>query len=338
MSDISPLFAIEAEELLNKGLTKDTIELCKSGLETFPSYASAYNILILAYEQSEDYESCLRTLEKALELFPLSKQIIALKDVIIQRVGAKLENLSEETENDFSDNNEINSIDETSLSEGIEKILNEQELNDSQIDLSSLIIQAANGNKSEERSKSTFLTSPYLKLHTNVLSKQNLSHENMRLIPGLEFTPLNKQTTQFQDIHLIEPLFEFPDFGLKEHKDITNISSLIDQQHEDIFNSYNFHSEHEELEKFDELKELAKRIEKATFSGYNQNNGNSNLNSSNFILQETKTSVASETMADIYEKQGAYDEAIKIYEILLEKHPEKFDYYKSKIIILKENY
>jgi tetratricopeptide (TPR) repeat protein len=52
-------------------------------------------------------------------------------------------------------------------------------------------------------------------------------------------------------------------------------------------------------------------------------------------LQE-KTNIVSETLADLYSSQGAYDKAIKIYEALMVKHPEKNATFAKLIESLKE--
>ncbi len=48
-----------------------------------------------------------------------------------------------------------------------------------------------------------------------------------------------------------------------------------------------------------------------------------------------KNIIISETLAKIYISQGEYKEAIDIYNLLKEKHPEKIDYYSKKIEELK---
>lgn len=48
-------------------------------------------------------------------------------------------------------------------------------------------------------------------------------------------------------------------------------------------------------------------------------------------------SIASETIALIYERQGAIPQAIKIYQRLIELEPEKKDYYQNKIIDLENS-
>ncbi len=48
-----------------------------------------------------------------------------------------------------------------------------------------------------------------------------------------------------------------------------------------------------------------------------------------------KTKLASETFANIYLSQGQKNEAIKIYELLIQRNPEKKEYYSEKIRELK---
>jgi tetratricopeptide (TPR) repeat protein len=51
--------------------------------------------------------------------------------------------------------------------------------------------------------------------------------------------------------------------------------------------------------------------------------------------EENNTVLYTDTIASIYEMQGAYAEAIKVYEILTADKPEKKDYYEKKISQLK---
>ncbi|MCX7736287.1 MAG: hypothetical protein N2319_06200 [Candidatus Kapabacteria bacterium] len=48
-------------------------------------------------------------------------------------------------------------------------------------------------------------------------------------------------------------------------------------------------------------------------------------------------SIASETIALIYERQGAISQAIKIYQRLIELEPEKKEYYQNKIKDLEKS-
>lgn len=75
------------------------------------------------------------------------------------------------------------------------------------------------------------------------------------------------------------------------------------------------------------LEELAKRLEHAKIP----------------VIEEEKTlpspsfmpSVVTETMADIYEQQGAYAQAIKAYQVLARNNPDRLEYFESKIAQLR---
>ena len=49
-----------------------------------------------------------------------------------------------------------------------------------------------------------------------------------------------------------------------------------------------------------------------------------------------KSKLATETFANIYLSQGQKNEAIKIYELLLQRNPQKKDYYLEKIRVIRE--
>ena len=59
----------------------------------------------------------------------------------------------------------------------------------------------------------------------------------------------------------------------------------------------------------------------------------------NFVVEEKKDDIShlmTETLAKLYVEQKLYSKAIKAYETLIEKHPQKEDYFKEKIEEVKE--
>lgn len=81
MSNISPLFAVEAEELLKAGRAQEAIELCKQGIEAFPNYTIAYGILARAHSAIGDTAVAESVLENAAQHFPRSKTIRKIVDL-----------------------------------------------------------------------------------------------------------------------------------------------------------------------------------------------------------------------------------------------------------------
>jgi predicted Zn-dependent protease len=65
MDDISPLFALEAEQLMLDGKTDEAIELCNAGLLDYPDYPAAYAVLAQAYLEFEDYEAAKDSIKMA---------------------------------------------------------------------------------------------------------------------------------------------------------------------------------------------------------------------------------------------------------------------------------
>ena len=76
---MSPLFAIEAEKLLNQGKVQEAIDLCLEGLKQYPKYASAEAVLARAYKEIGDDEKADETLAKAIEKNPLNRTFKSIK-------------------------------------------------------------------------------------------------------------------------------------------------------------------------------------------------------------------------------------------------------------------
>ena len=80
------------------------------------------------------------------------------------------------------------------------------------------------------------------------------------------------------------------------------------------------------------LSELADEVMKAKIDR-NENFSIPEIDSETILPEKTK--LASETLANIYLSQGEKNEAIKIFEILIDRQPEKKEYYLGKISEIK---
>lgn len=147
---ISPLFAVEAEELLEDGKIQEAIDLCLEGLDAYPGYPTGEAVLAKAYKLIGDDEKANERIEKAVSRNPTLKSFNAVKnstkEELIEQTKSRLkpkqtdslESLSDESSNDSSDilpNDEFDSSDLNDFSEekddGNEPILDEDNTQDS---------------------------------------------------------------------------------------------------------------------------------------------------------------------------------------------------------------
>lgn len=77
---VSPLFAVEAEELLIQGKAQEAINLVQEGLIEYPKYPSAFGILAKAYKMIGNDDDANEILESAVYTFPQSKTLKAILD------------------------------------------------------------------------------------------------------------------------------------------------------------------------------------------------------------------------------------------------------------------
>lgn len=85
MSEISPLFAIEAEKLLNEGKPEQAAELCERGLDEYPDYTAALIVLAKAYQAIGKADVAEETKKSADETqLPTARNITNIHSVIMQ--------------------------------------------------------------------------------------------------------------------------------------------------------------------------------------------------------------------------------------------------------------
>jgi len=91
MNEITPMFAVHAEQLLLDGMPEEAIELCQQGLKVYPEYAAAIAILVKAY-------IVLGALDKAQQLISESKDFVMASS--LKRINEYLNNSLEKFESE----------------------------------------------------------------------------------------------------------------------------------------------------------------------------------------------------------------------------------------------
>lgn len=156
MSDITPLFALDAEELMLAGNLDDAIDLCKRGLEVYPDYAMGHYIIANSRFLAGEVDDAKGIVASALEIFPENITLLKLKEtldnhkeevVAPEEVEEEVELAEEEPElgleewtsidkNDYSmgDAEEQTEPEETIESEKPEEVINETDADDSSED------------------------------------------------------------------------------------------------------------------------------------------------------------------------------------------------------------
>ncbi|HTK81261.1 MAG TPA: tetratricopeptide repeat protein [Bacteroidota bacterium] len=76
----SPLFARLAQEYLTAGRTEDAKQLCITGLQVYPSYATAHLVLAKCYHADSNVEKALESLQDARSLLPDSSYLSTLHE------------------------------------------------------------------------------------------------------------------------------------------------------------------------------------------------------------------------------------------------------------------
>lgn len=85
MAEISPMFALDAEELFQAGMFEEAVSLCKSGIDSFPDYFAGYSLLIKTLIELNDLEQASSLLSSAENIFPKNPVISEFKDLIFKR-------------------------------------------------------------------------------------------------------------------------------------------------------------------------------------------------------------------------------------------------------------
>lgn len=99
MSEISVLFAVEAEQLLLAEMYEEAIELCNAGLNVYPEYASAYGIIARALQQLDRRTEAVEIINNAIKQFPTNRLLKTVADDIENQPLAQAQMIPQSTDN-----------------------------------------------------------------------------------------------------------------------------------------------------------------------------------------------------------------------------------------------
>lgn len=328
---ITPLFAIEAQNLLNDGKVQEAIDLCKEGLIAFPNYAAGEGVLARAYKMIGDESKAEQTLNSAITRNPFNKGLKSIKKQKLKIPDFKIEppkpkspdeiekekkllkeapelEIDEEMKEFNGDSEEkIEAINEESDEDVVEiedEILDTEEFIDEDLDEDILIEEDEDLLGSEEL-KSLDENEEVLQLDDEADEFLELDVEDPDLIPGLiKLTIENNINFSKEEFELIIES-NIPDEG--------NVIELVEAK--------------KKTEVKDEVEELAKNLDGAKILP----------SEDSFPKPEiVEEEIITPTIAEILVEQGAYNEAIDAFKSLKKLHPEKEKEFKKRIKEIKK--
>ena len=303
--DITPLFAVDAEELLDQGLIDDAIELCKLGLEAYPGYPAGEAVLARCYKLSGDSDKANEILDNAMIKNPFNRALETLKKYDIEipkkeiKVVEEIEDFELSYDDDLFDKNISSELEEVDSFELVDENEVKEYYNADEFNLSE--------NEEVELEDNNILESIEIDENSDFDEDDEelyLDYEDINLISGLNSPAAFIQSN-------FETKLDLLSFNYK------NFPSVFNENHQI------------ELKNNDKYKELASKIENVKIKLSDKEVSEPEENE--YKLEELVT----ETMANIFFEQGAYDEAIKAFKALIKKYPEYEEKYNLKIEEIK---
>jgi tetratricopeptide (TPR) repeat protein len=346
---ITPLFALDAEDLYDAGQFTDAAALCRQGLELYPEYASGYAVLYRSLIAIEQYDDALSVLHRGLVAMPANRILMRLSAEHTQMMKHHSPNIVEESydfptvigevvtedappidnqEEPYSHDDifdieviEADNHDAAAVSVSVdseqdiaaleEEFAPDRALAEPAYEDNTEPISFENVSKTEtivaETSLPTRTSYPPLRVMDSAdsVDKVMIRASSVGLIPGLHFAPMMKRrVSHISSGGSLPPLPPFRQFAPR----------LITQK----------------VKNKTPLEELAARLEKARISIVHEEHVPTSSSGNEIV------STATETVAKIYESQGAYALAIKVYQQLARSKPELCEEYEAKIRMLHQ--
>jgi tetratricopeptide (TPR) repeat protein len=364
---VSVTFAVKAQQLLEEGNAGEAIQLCKQGLDAYPNYVTAYLILARACIAAGDYIAAEQALELGLKKAPRSSTARTLRKEVqyAMRFKSKPSDGNGNGSGSSSSNNGGGLV-PSGLQSALEEASTAVSFIDEGRELSSEQAEKTLGN--------------YLRIIETDKSapeqQSSFRSNNLRLIPGLDFTPLRveSQSPQYaaqqrnSTVPEPPPLTEFAEWQ-QYQESLRNESAVelpLEAYSAELLKPQTGYSRPplptprfsiREIESLpvaaeqtptepNELDGLAARLMQAQMPDvkemlqrpseipqYLQDNAGESISDDQ---PAAGTVIVSETMAKIYEAQGALTQALHAYQTLVseaeaQKNDDKIRFFAEKV-------
>lgn len=295
--EISPLFAVDAEELLEQGKVQEAIDLCLNGLEVYPGYPAGEATLAKCYKLSGNSEKANEILNIAIQKNPFNKALDTLKkyDLDLSNIE-KIQTKRSKTQvknKRFPDST-------TDNLDNIENVNSVEEFQNKSFNSNINSIEETTNVVAEELDINNFSE------NHSTTDEIYIDYQEIDLIPGINQLPIIPINQSYKPEFIVLSFSNFPIIFNNNHK-----ISLLD---------YNVD---EYMKLADNLKVAKIKITDKEFPEP--------------INPEIKIEdFATETMAKIFFDQGKHNEAIKAYTQLTKKYPDKKEDYAKKIDLIEQ--
>jgi len=353
MDDLSPLFALEAEQLMLDGKTDEAIWLCNAGLQEYPDYPAAYAVLAQAYIELEDIDTAEDSIKRGLLLFPENPKLIQMDEILKSSVDnpilyqkpvkidfRKLDKIDSEYDDervDVDENDEPESyqttVDQTldvpsgftdaDLNEDIPKEIDDEQINVDDIDD---MFEKQEDEKELPNDFTEKVEDEQISDDDTVPMIENNVQEEETIEPDISESDLIEKHTFSRDelrssnLSIIKG-FEMKLLSIKE--DPEPLPKFYESFPE--IPPYGFEDKSINTKEISIIKVLAQKI-KENSSDTIENENRKNTDSDDNLI-------VSDTMASIYLQQGFLTKALDTYKLLSEKEddPTKKEEYLEKI-------
>jgi tetratricopeptide (TPR) repeat protein len=311
MLEITPLFAVEAEEMLLAGFPEEAIELCKEGLEIYPDYPSALAVLAKANEAAGFRNEAELIIHSAKDNY-YSRSIENISNQYDEyHIHVNFDDfLPEEIIEEQIPEDKIGEL----TVETIEEQIHEDHFDDFSVENLEIIeienFDELNGNEEEIPGDSEAITELDKSFEYPAYSSTNLVdlHDNSNEFLSESDIEKNHETETEDKKGVLENPFLLKKFN----KDTVKIDEIS-------------------------VKSKSLNINELISTHINLRLKITNISEPYFKSAKAKV-VLTETMAEILTKQGSTQQAIDIYSKLAMNEPEKKQYFNQKIEQIRNSF
>jgi hypothetical protein len=347
--EISPLFAVEAEQMLLAGFPEDAIDLCKEGLEVYPDYPSALAILAKATELAgfrSEAESIVNSAKDSYYSRTIENVSYQNKNSYVsansndnfseeKTESSIIENQFDDFPVDFKDIISENQFDDFSIDSVEKQFIDNKFVDFSEVDIDELIIENKFSNFFDE--KTEVITTDNIHV-LNEIDEINYPEPEELSIDSAIYpkSEILLENSDYSDMNFLNFKIEKDNFNPESNLE-NNIN--INYNKKSIENPFVYKDFSQPTIRIDEIRVKSKslNINELISEHINIRLRTSIISESMFKPVNAKV-VITETMAEILSKQGSTQQAIDIYSKLATIEPEKTKYFNQKIEQIRNSF